>query len=103
MEGDSMKVVPINFNQLERKHYNSVDELVEEIVKFVSTGKFATLATDYRWWAKQVVDPHIGHVTNVSIGFEGNFLEFELLSALRKAGLYVSPISKWFYVIRLRK
>ena len=98
-----MNIYSISHKKLKRTHYDSADDLAAEIADYViKTSRAVSLATDYRWWSRNIVDPYLGHVLNVSIGYEGDFLEDELISCLRKRGIIVSnfPGESWFYILR---
>ena len=98
-----MKISRISPNELKRIHYISANELAKEIADYVKKhSKAVSLATDYRWWAKNLVNPHEGHVLNVSIGYEGDFLEDELIYALRKQNVNVNLFlgESWFYIVQ---
>ena len=92
---------------LKRKYYVSSDSLADEIYNFLaSKGRVVTLATDYNWWAKQLVTPYVGYVANVSVGYKGPFSKKELLVSLENKGLSVTPHTRcdnFFYVRRGEK
>lgn len=101
-----MKIFSINPKTLKRKHYLLADELAKEIASYVKntngTDRAVTLATDFRWWAKGVIQPYFGCVTNKSIGYEGDFLDYDLVEALLDNGLSVMPFSNqsFYYLVK---
>ena len=67
----------------------TAEELAKEIASFCKeTGKMATLAFDWRWWAKCPVSPHAGYIVRESIGYPLDLPEGEIKSALQAEGVY---------------
>ena len=89
------KYYSIPETQLVRTHYESADALAEHLANIIwSTGKAISLFTDYRWHTEGcVISPFAGYVTNLSIGYDGEFTEEELLQALRQKGIYANPVT----------
>lgn len=82
------ELYPVAPHMVTRKWFNSVQELAKTIADSVKTKRAMTLATDYRWYADAVITPFFAHVTNVSICYDGNFIEKELLDVLLAEGVY---------------
>ena len=103
-----MEIFSKSPKNLKRKHYSSVDKLAKEIASYLNNDegldRAVTLATDFRWWAKGVIQPHMGCVTNKSIGYEGDFLDYDLINALLNAGLSVMPFSNqgFYYLVKAK-
>ena len=74
-------------NKVERTVF-TLHELAKTIADSVKTKRAMTLATDHRWYADAIITPSFAHITNLSVCYDGDFTDEELIAALREEGVY---------------
>ena len=78
-----------------RGEYVSTKELMDAIEAHVKSGGEATLALDYRWWAKRICSPYEARIVGDAQLFDTEFPYSEILKELKARGLnFVKPLGQ---------